>query len=101
MWPPPERERWRLHRGHDTAAAMTAQRLTSDAADLSHAYTERDEMRTGERLAHRAVELAEALLRDARAQQTPDEHAQARKLARMMADPNGKALTIALADQAF
>jgi RHH-type transcriptional regulator, proline utilization regulon repressor / proline dehydrogenase / delta 1-pyrroline-5-carboxylate dehydrogenase len=54
-----------------------------------------------EDLAHRAVELAEALLREARAQQTPDEHAQARKLARMMADPHGKELTIALADQAF
>src|SRR5262245_43173336 len=52
-------------------------------------------------LAHRAVELAEALLREARAQQTPDEHAQARKLARMIADPHGKELTIALADQAF
>ncbi|PYM68660.1 MAG: proline dehydrogenase, partial [Candidatus Rokuibacteriota bacterium] len=52
-------------------------------------------------LAHRAVELADALLREARAQQTPDEHAQARKLARMMADPHGKELTIALADQAF
>jgi RHH-type transcriptional regulator, proline utilization regulon repressor / proline dehydrogenase / delta 1-pyrroline-5-carboxylate dehydrogenase len=52
-------------------------------------------------LAHRAVELAEALLREARAQQTPDERAQARKLARMMADPHGKELTIALADQAF
>ena len=52
-------------------------------------------------LAHRAVALAEALLREARAQQTPDEHAQARKLARMMADPHGKELTIALADQAF
>src|SRR5215475_14463724 len=52
-------------------------------------------------LAHRAVELAEALLREARAQQTPDEHAQARKLSRMMADPHGKELTIALADQAF
>src|SRR5262245_27335170 len=52
-------------------------------------------------LAHRAVELAEALLREARAQQTPDEHAQARKLARMMADSHGKELTIALADQAF
>src|SRR5262247_619408 len=38
-------------------------------------------------LAHRAVELAEALLREARAQQTPDERAQARKLARMLADP--------------
>jgi RHH-type proline utilization regulon transcriptional repressor/proline dehydrogenase/delta 1-pyrroline-5-carboxylate dehydrogenase len=48
-----------------------------------------------------AVELAEALLREARAQQTPEERAQARKLARMMADPHGKELTIALADQAF
>ncbi len=53
------------------------------------------------RLPDRAVELAEALLRDARAQQTADEHAQSRKLARMMADPHGKELTIALADQAF
>src|SRR5262245_19778448 len=31
-------------------------------------------------VAQRAVELAEALLREARAQQTADEHAQARKL---------------------
>jgi RHH-type transcriptional regulator, proline utilization regulon repressor / proline dehydrogenase / delta 1-pyrroline-5-carboxylate dehydrogenase len=53
------------------------------------------------RPAHRAVELAEALLREALAQQTSDERAQARKLARMIADPHGKALTIALADQAF
>ena len=53
------------------------------------------------RLADRAVELAEALLREARAQQTADERAQARKLARMLADPHGKDLTIALADQAF
>ncbi len=51
--------------------------------------------------ARRAVELAEALLRDARAQQTSEERAQAGKLARMMADPHGKELTIALADQAF
>jgi RHH-type transcriptional regulator, proline utilization regulon repressor / proline dehydrogenase / delta 1-pyrroline-5-carboxylate dehydrogenase len=56
---------------------------------------------TAERLAHRAVELAEALLREARAEQTAEERAQARKLARMMADPHGKELTIALADQAF
>jgi RHH-type transcriptional regulator, proline utilization regulon repressor / proline dehydrogenase / delta 1-pyrroline-5-carboxylate dehydrogenase len=54
-----------------------------------------------EPLAHRAVELAEALLREARAQQTAEEHARAAKLARMMADPHGKGLTIALADQAF
>jgi RHH-type proline utilization regulon transcriptional repressor/proline dehydrogenase/delta 1-pyrroline-5-carboxylate dehydrogenase len=52
-------------------------------------------------LAERAVELAEALLREARTGQTPDERAQARKLADMMADPAGKELTIALADQAF
>src|SRR5499433_4408364 len=52
-------------------------------------------------MAARAVELAEALLREARAGQTADEHAQARKLARMIADPAGKELTIALADQAF
>jgi RHH-type proline utilization regulon transcriptional repressor/proline dehydrogenase/delta 1-pyrroline-5-carboxylate dehydrogenase len=51
--------------------------------------------------ARRAVELAETLLREARAQQTSDERAQAGKLARMMADPHGKELTIALADQAF
>ena len=60
-----------------------------------------DDPTNEERLAHRAVELAEALLREARAQQTPEEHAQAKKLARMMADPHGKELTIALADQAF
>src|SRR6266850_2778378 len=60
-----------------------------------------DDLAIVERLAHRAVELAEALLREARAQQTAEEHAQAWKLARMMADPHGKELTIALADQAF
>src|SRR5260370_41320497 len=63
------------------------------------AYTEREEM--GMSLAHRAVELAEALLREARAQQTPEERARAAKLAGMMADAHGKELTIALADQAF
>src|SRR6266511_4429930 len=51
--------------------------------------------------ARRAVDLAEALLREARAQETPDEIAQARRLARMMEDPAGKQLTIALIDQAF
>jgi len=60
-----------------------------------------DDTATGARLAQRAVELAAALLREARAGQTPEEHAQTRKLARMMADPHGKELTIALADQAF
>src|SRR5213593_1379198 len=60
-----------------------------------------DDTAIGERLAHRAVELAETLLREAREQQTAEERAQARKLARMIADPHGKELTIALADQAF
>jgi RHH-type proline utilization regulon transcriptional repressor/proline dehydrogenase/delta 1-pyrroline-5-carboxylate dehydrogenase len=60
-----------------------------------------DDRVAGRRLAERAVELAEALLREARARQTAEERAQARKLARMMEDPHGKELTIALADQAF
>ncbi len=51
--------------------------------------------------ARRAVHLAEALLRDARVRETPEESAQARRLARMMEDPHGKELTIALTDQAF
>src|SRR5215472_407635 len=54
-----------------------------------------------EERARRAVDLAEALLRDARSRQTPDEIAQTRRLARMMEDPHGKELTIALTDQAF
>src|SRR5262245_53243605 len=57
--------------------------------------------RSDRSLAHRALKLAETLLREARAQQTPEERAKAKKLARMMADPHGKELTIALADQAF
>src|SRR5215831_8519148 len=51
--------------------------------------------------ARRAVDLAESLLRDARSRQAPEEIAQARRLARMMEDPRGKELTIALTDQAF
>ena len=53
-----------------------------------------------ERAGH-AVDLAATLLRAARAQETPEEKAQARRLARMMEDPRGKELTIALVDQAF
>src|SRR5262245_17474526 len=54
----------------------------------------------GER-ARRAVLLAGELLRVARAGETADELAQSRRLARMMEDPRGKELTIALTDQAF
>ncbi len=51
--------------------------------------------------AHRAVDLAEALLREARAGQTDEERSRAERLARLMEDPRGKELTIALTDQAF
>jgi RHH-type proline utilization regulon transcriptional repressor/proline dehydrogenase/delta 1-pyrroline-5-carboxylate dehydrogenase len=51
--------------------------------------------------ARRAVELAEALLREARAGQTAEERGRAERLARLMEDPRGKELTIALTDQCF
>ena len=51
--------------------------------------------------AKRAVELAEVLLREARAGQTAEERARAERLARLMEDPRGKELTIALTDQCF
>src|SRR5215468_12153801 len=58
-------------------------------------------MTSRKKRAGRAVELAAALLREARALETPEELAQARRLARMMEDPRGKELVIALVDQAF
>ena len=48
-----------------------------------------------------AVELAAELLHEAIRQQRRSEKSQARQLARLMADPAGKAFTIALADQVF
>jgi RHH-type proline utilization regulon transcriptional repressor/proline dehydrogenase/delta 1-pyrroline-5-carboxylate dehydrogenase len=52
-------------------------------------------------LPQQAVELTRRLLENARHQQTPEEREQAERLARMMADPEGKDETIALVDQAF
>jgi RHH-type proline utilization regulon transcriptional repressor/proline dehydrogenase/delta 1-pyrroline-5-carboxylate dehydrogenase len=52
-------------------------------------------------LAQEAIVLAEALLRRAQSQQTAREYDQGQKIARMMEDPVGKELTIALVDQAF
>ena len=52
-------------------------------------------------LPQRAVALAATLLATAKAAQTEGEHDYAQKIARMMDDPRGKALTIALSDQAF
>lgn len=52
-------------------------------------------------LAHEAVALAETLLRRARAEQTAAEKEQSERLARLMNDPLGKELTIAMVDQAF
>src|SRR5712691_2379121 len=56
---------------------------------------------SGDDLPQQAVQLAERLLRTARQAQTSTEQEQAARLARMMADPVGKELTIALVDQAF
>ena len=55
----------------------------------------------GADLAERAVAVAETLLRAASDGQTPAERAQAEKIARLVEDPAGKALTLALVDQAF
>jgi RHH-type transcriptional regulator, proline utilization regulon repressor / proline dehydrogenase / delta 1-pyrroline-5-carboxylate dehydrogenase len=52
-------------------------------------------------LAEHAVELAATLLNAAKSQQTGEERAQAAKIARMMEDPRGKAMTMAMSDQAF
>lgn len=52
-------------------------------------------------LAQAAVDLAAELLQDANRRQSPAEYQQARKIARMMEDPHGKTLTIALSDQVF
>src|SRR5262245_23644332 len=49
--------------------------------------------------AERAIVLAESLLAEARAGQTAEERARAERLARLMEDPGGKELTIALTDQ--
>src|SRR5262249_34851899 len=54
-----------------------------------------------EGIADRVVRLAEDLLRTADAGQTEAERAQAEKIARLMEDPDGTALTLALTDQAF
>jgi RHH-type proline utilization regulon transcriptional repressor/proline dehydrogenase/delta 1-pyrroline-5-carboxylate dehydrogenase len=51
--------------------------------------------------AERAVALAETLLAEALAGQTAEERARAERLARLMEDPRGKELTIALTDQCF
>ncbi len=52
-------------------------------------------------LAQQAVDLAERLLIAARSQQHSAEREQSERLARMMDDPAGKELTIAMVDQAF
>ncbi|MCB0168583.1 MAG: bifunctional proline dehydrogenase/L-glutamate gamma-semialdehyde dehydrogenase, partial [Anaerolineae bacterium] len=56
---------------------------------------------SNEALAQETVALAEDMLRVAQLNQKDKEKAQAEKIAGMIDDPNGKALTIALCDQAF
>jgi len=53
------------------------------------------------KLAHEAVALAEKLLIRARNEQSGAEGEQSERLARLMNDPLGKELTIAMVDQAF
>ncbi len=52
-------------------------------------------------LADKAIELAAMLLDKAQAEQTRGERARGAKIAAMMDDPQGKALTMVLSDQAF
>ncbi|MGE9267798.1 MAG: proline dehydrogenase family protein, partial [Verrucomicrobiales bacterium] len=54
-----------------------------------------------ESLSEAAIPLAAELLRDSLAALTPSERRQARSMARMMDDPMGKTLTLALTDQIF
>jgi RHH-type transcriptional regulator, proline utilization regulon repressor / proline dehydrogenase / delta 1-pyrroline-5-carboxylate dehydrogenase len=63
--------------------------------------TDRPQARPDLERARRAVGLAEELLRRAIIEQTAEERDRAQRIARMMEDPHGKELTIALADQAF
>ncbi|HXF62264.1 MAG TPA: hypothetical protein VNK95_11650, partial [Caldilineaceae bacterium] len=76
----------------------TATDLTSHSTPAAQVDDARS---AGPALAERAVTLAAELLAAAKAKQTPAEQAQAAKLARMVADPRGKALVIALTDQLF
>ncbi len=52
-------------------------------------------------LAHKALDLAKVILDKASKQQSLGERYQAWKMSRMMEDPAGKALTLAMADQVF
>lgn len=74
---------------------MTSQSISDRLAAV------RGQDSTIQHIAQEAVALAEALLHAARAEQTSQEYQQAQKIARLMDDPQGKALTIALADQLF
>src|SRR3954464_13609297 len=52
-------------------------------------------------IAQRAIELAAELARNSQEQQTSAERAAAREMAGMMADPAGKAFTLAMPDRVF
>ncbi len=54
-----------------------------------------------QQLANKAIELAEAILKQANAGMKRKEKAQSRQMARMMGDANGKAFTFAMADRVF
>src|SRR5690349_6949008 len=52
-------------------------------------------------IAQSTIELAARLAEEARAAQTRAERADAEQMARMIADPSGKAFTLAMADRVF
>ena len=68
---------------------------------MARPYTSTEALPDQDVLVQEAIALAEALLRQAHLQQTASEYRQGKKLARLMEDPVGKELTIALVDQAF
>ena len=68
---------------------------------MAYQHIQEQRLSSQDILAQEAMALAEALLRRAQSLQTAREYEQSQKLARMMDDPMGKELTIALVDQAF
>ena len=68
---------------------------------MTRQHVQEQRLEDNDVLAREAIALAEALLHRAQSEQTAREYEQGQKIARMMADPVGKALTIALVDQAF
>src|SRR5207245_10100324 len=90
----------RYSANHNRERCIGAATMTPQPTDM-HRQPCPPHSASGDDLPQHAVALAERLLRTSRQEQTAAEQEQAARLARMMADPTGKELTIALVDQAF